>query len=428
MPASNVDATPPPFCGGPASLYHYTSPPLTEHATHDTIPLVPGLMVTTAIAKPEGDYESFKTVVGQSPDGLDLLYQADIPKRLDTATQQFITREYSARFVFTDDQQSACAYAAWFRATATQPPPDTLGGATAITISAAMLAALEAGKNEYLQLMIGHYGTMDYADSGVWLHLASPHPVPFPVILNDQPATLPAMKAVCNADSLNMKTDQGNVSVVVDTPCEFLVLDDPTNPLVLEWQFKALGTPQNGTWRLDTTAHLRVIKIGYLSLASPGQGGKGGGAGGGGGGRGGGGAVVGGAGAGAGRAQQEEAQMETALAAHKKVLVYGIYFDFAKATIKKESDPVLHEIADLMHKNPTWTLAINGYTDSIGGDAYNLDLSKRRAAAVKDTLVTGYHLTATRLATAGYGAASPVDSNSTLEGRARNRRVELIRQ
>src|SRR5580700_527003 len=57
MPASNVDATPPPFCGGPASLYHYTSPPLTEHATHDTIPLVPGLMVTTAIAKPEGDYE-----------------------------------------------------------------------------------------------------------------------------------------------------------------------------------------------------------------------------------------------------------------------------------------------------------------------------------------------------------------------------------
>ena len=61
-------------------------------------------------------------------------------------------------------------------------------------------------------------------------------------------------------------------------------------------------------------------------------------------------------------------------------------------------------------------------------DAYNLDLSKRRAAAVKDTLVTGYHLTATRLTTAGYGAASPVDSNATLEGRARNRRVELIRQ
>src|ERR1700679_3261265 len=63
MPAANTGVTPPPFCGGPASQYHYTSPPLTEHATHDTLPLVPGLMVTTAIAKPEGDYESFKTIV-----------------------------------------------------------------------------------------------------------------------------------------------------------------------------------------------------------------------------------------------------------------------------------------------------------------------------------------------------------------------------
>jgi outer membrane protein OmpA-like peptidoglycan-associated protein len=119
--------------------------------------------------------------------------------------------------------------------------------------------------------------------------------------------------------------------------------------------------------------------------------------------------------------------MEDSLAAHRKVLVYGIYFDFAQADIKRESDPVLREIADLMHRNPTWTLAINGYTDSIGGDAYNLALSTRRATAVKDTLVSGYHIAASRLKTAGYGSASPVDSNSTLEGRARNRRVELVR-
>jgi outer membrane protein OmpA-like peptidoglycan-associated protein len=120
--------------------------------------------------------------------------------------------------------------------------------------------------------------------------------------------------------------------------------------------------------------------------------------------------------------------MEASLAAHKKVVIYGIYFDFAKANIKRESDPVLHEIADLMRKNPTWKLSINGYTDSIGGDPYNLDLSRRRAAAVKDTLASGYGIGAGRLTTAGFGAASPVDSNSTLEGRARNRRVELIRQ
>jgi outer membrane protein OmpA-like peptidoglycan-associated protein len=120
--------------------------------------------------------------------------------------------------------------------------------------------------------------------------------------------------------------------------------------------------------------------------------------------------------------------MEQALSKDRKVIVYGIYFDFARATIKKESAPVLHEIADLMHRNPTWVLSINGYTDSIGGDAYNLALSKRRAAAVRDTLVTGFQIAASRLTSAGFGAASPVDSNSTLEGRARNRRVELIRR
>ena len=120
--------------------------------------------------------------------------------------------------------------------------------------------------------------------------------------------------------------------------------------------------------------------------------------------------------------------MEQALSRDRKVLIYGIYFDFAKATIKKQSGPVLHEIADLMHRNPSWSLSINGYTDSIGGNAYNLALSKRRAAAVRDTLLTGFHIAATRLSSNGFGSASPVDSNSTLIGRARNRRVELIRQ
>jgi len=109
-------------------------------------------------------------------------------------------------------------------------------------------------------------------------------------------------------------------------------------------------------------------------------------------------------------------------------VVYGIYFDFAKADIKKESGPVLHVIADLMHRHPNWALSINGYTDSIGGDVYNLALSRRRAAAVRDTLVNGFHITADRLTSRGFGAASPVDSNSTLEGRARNRRVELMRR
>ena len=70
---------------------------------------------------------------------------------------------------------------------------------------------------------------------------------------------------------------------------------------------------------------------------------------------------------------------------------------------------------------------MEGHTDSLGGDAPNLDLSRRRAAAVKQALASGYGIDAGRLQTAGFGASRPKESNDTLEGRARNRRVELVR-
>jgi OOP family OmpA-OmpF porin len=108
--------------------------------------------------------------------------------------------------------------------------------------------------------------------------------------------------------------------------------------------------------------------------------------------------------------------------------VYGIYFDFAKATIRPESEPVLKDIADVMAKNPSWKLSVEGHTDNIGGAAANQDLSTRRAAAVRQVLVDRYHVEPGRLTPAGFGASRPKDTNDTLEGRARNRRVELARQ
>ncbi len=81
-----------------------------------------------------------------------------------------------------------------------------------------------------------------------------------------------------------------------------------------------------------------------------------------------------------------------------------------------------------MTDNPDWKLRVDGHTDNIGGDAHNLDLSKRRAASVKSALVERYHISADRLTTNGFGASSPIDRNDTLEGRARNRRVELSRE
>jgi outer membrane protein OmpA-like peptidoglycan-associated protein len=123
-----------------------------------------------------------------------------------------------------------------------------------------------------------------------------------------------------------------------------------------------------------------------------------------------------------------EGEIEKQLAKDKKVDVYGIYFDFNSDSIRPESEPILKEIASAMNSNKEWNLTINGHTDNIGGDASNLILSKKRSEAVRKALVDRYHVDPAHLSTNGYGASSPKETNDTELGRARNRRVELIRQ
>jgi outer membrane protein OmpA-like peptidoglycan-associated protein len=120
--------------------------------------------------------------------------------------------------------------------------------------------------------------------------------------------------------------------------------------------------------------------------------------------------------------------LEKQLIKDKRAVTYGIYFDFNRDTLKPESEPVLKEIAQAMTDNPDWNLTVEGHTDNIGGDSYNLELSRRRAASVKQALVSHYTIAPERLLTGGFGASRPVETNDTLEGRARNRRVELVRQ
>ncbi|HEY8164735.1 MAG TPA: OmpA family protein [Gemmatimonadaceae bacterium] len=157
---------------------------------------------------------------------------------------------------------------------------------------------------------------------------------------------------------------------------DFYFLDDPENPLALMWKVGKQG--------------LRVIRISYPSAAAA-------------------------------------KRIETGLAMSGRVELHGIYFDIGSATIRPESEPVLKEIAGALSKNPSWKLSVEGHTDNIGGDAANMDLSRRRSAAVKDALVTRYHVSGARLTTTGFGASRPKETNDTLEGRARNRRVELVR-
>ena len=121
-------------------------------------------------------------------------------------------------------------------------------------------------------------------------------------------------------------------------------------------------------------------------------------------------------------------RLEQQLASEKRVDVYGIYFDTASATLRPESEPVLSEIAAVMREHRDWRLRIDGHTDSIGTSESNLDLSRRRADSVKAALLQRHGLSADRFTAGGHGESVPKDSNDTPEGRARNRRVELVRQ
>jgi OOP family OmpA-OmpF porin len=103
----------------------------------------------------------------------------------------------------------------------------------------------------------------------------------------------------------------------------------------------------------------------------------------------------------------------------------GVHFDFDKATLKPEAIAVLNQAAALLQKHERVVVEVAGHTDSKGSEEYNQGLSERRANAVKDYL-NSKGVRASRLTARGYGESRPVASNDTDEGRAENRRVELI--
>jgi OmpA-OmpF porin, OOP family len=111
-----------------------------------------------------------------------------------------------------------------------------------------------------------------------------------------------------------------------------------------------------------------------------------------------------------------------------RAAVYGIFFDSNQAEVKSESSPTLEQMAKLLQDQPSLKVLIVGHTDNVGGYAANLDLSQRRAKAVVTALSTRYKVPADRLTPVGVSSASPLDSNKSDEGRAKNRRVEIVAQ
>lgn len=201
---------------------------------------------------------------------------------------------------------------------------------------------------------------------------------PFSVLLDGRRTTLPAVHV------------RGELKFAdrTITP-ELWWLDQPDNPLTLKW---AIG----GNYEIVTR----------IDRAPPAQGdGRG---------------VAGASGAG---------QLDAGLTGRTcRAELTGVYFTTASAQVLDVSLPALRRFAALLAQHPDWEVTVEGHTDNIGSAGYNLDLSSRRAQAVREVLVSRFGVPAAKLKAKGYGLTRPVESNATDQGRAHNRRVEVSRR
>lgn len=119
--------------------------------------------------------------------------------------------------------------------------------------------------------------------------------------------------------------------------------------------------------------------------------------------------------------------MEATLKGKCRVEVPGVYFEFNSAALVPASDKTIEGLGSIISKHPDWTITIEGHTDNVGSQVSNQKLSERRAESVRSRLVSRYHVSPSHILAAGFGARVPRETNTTIEGRAHNRRVELAR-
>jgi OOP family OmpA-OmpF porin len=120
-------------------------------------------------------------------------------------------------------------------------------------------------------------------------------------------------------------------------------------------------------------------------------------------------------------------EMPNLLGTSGKVILYGIQFDFNKADIKSESEETLGEVAKFLETNKDAKLVVTGHTDNVGNFEFNRDLSQKRSESVVNYLISKHKVDKVRLIPFGASFSSPVASNDSEDGKAKNRRVELVR-
>lgn len=127
-----------------------------------------------------------------------------------------------------------------------------------------------------------------------------------------------------------------------------------------------------------------------------------------------------------GKVQVDADALARDLATAGRAAIYGVLFETGSAALQPGSEPTLREIARLLEINSSLKLYVVGHTDDVGEFAFNMDLSRRRAEAVVRALASDYNIQLNRLEAAGVGPLAPVAPNTSEQGRALNRRVELV--
>jgi outer membrane protein OmpA-like peptidoglycan-associated protein len=343
--------------------------PTPARADDARIPLVPGLVLTYAQQTRSFDEEFLITIA--SADAQEIEYRVIAQRVLKGGARQ--ANSWTRR-VRKQDLVSTHR----FNAVLQEGDPALFAGSSFLQMSAAVLAELKTqGRSEVIVASVPHYGEDNALLSivaagrkyyrGPLVRAATPT-APITVRVNGTPVALPAIQA------------HGRYSVGGDVEeIDGWWLDDADHALSL----RTLSGPRN----------TQLVRIDYPD------------------------------------AEPEHNSLEHSLSdGDCRAVLHGIYFNTGSAELLAQSDAALNEIGAVLNANPDWTVGVEGHTDNIGGDAYNLDLSKRRAITVRDALSARFDIQTARLPAQGFGASRPVDTNDTLEGRAANRRVELHRQ
>jgi outer membrane protein OmpA-like peptidoglycan-associated protein len=347
------------------------------------VPLVPGLLIVGVIGDQRGDYEGLVKVERIDDRAVRLLISDDLPVAKPCPTCAKFQRLVAHRNVLKEDLDKSHQALIAFRSGADETYP----GYTAVQISREMVTELrdkgETAFDKSLVLLGPKVAKVrDDLQTIRQKHFgASPDEKRLRII------DRPALSVLVNGREVALPTlHAGGRFGGFDS--EWWFLDDPDNALVLA-SASNLGAKPN-LLGLGGESRTRAVRISFPDAAAT-------------------------------------APVAQTLEKEGRAEVDGIFFDFASDVVRAESEPALAEVAAALTKHPGWKITIAGHTDNVGGDAYNLDLSRRRAVAVRAALVARYGIPAERLATEGLGASEPKASNDTPVGRARNRRVELVR-